>query len=90
MTWNKFFHSFLATAEATAMIFMIFIGADVLNAALALTQIQTHLVQLVSGWHVAPIWIMVGIVILHILLGCVTEELSIVLLTISPSYLSVA
>jgi C4-dicarboxylate transporter, DctM subunit len=82
MTWKKFFDSFLATAESTAMIFMIFIGADVLNSALALTQIQTHLVGLVSGWHVAPIWIMVGIVILHILLGCVTEELSIVLLTI--------
>jgi TRAP-type C4-dicarboxylate transport system permease large subunit len=64
------------------MIFMIFIGADVLNSALALTQVQTQLVQIVSGWHVAPIWIMVGIVILHILLGCVTEELSIVLLTI--------
>jgi tripartite ATP-independent transporter DctM subunit len=82
MTWKKFIHSFLATAEATAMIFLIFIGADVLNSALALTQVQTHLVQLVSGWHVAPIWVMVGIVVLHILLGCVTEELSIVLLTI--------
>ena len=82
MTWRKFVNSFLATAEATAMIFMIFIGADVLNSALALTQIQTHLVQIVSGWHVSPIWIMVGIVVLHILLGCVTEELSIVLLTI--------
>jgi tripartite ATP-independent transporter DctM subunit len=82
LTWKKFIQCFLATAESTAMIFMIFIGADVLNSALALTQIQTHLVQLVTGWHVAPIWIMVGIVILHILLGCVTEELSIVLLTI--------
>ena len=82
MTWKKFIDSFLATAESTAMIFLIFIGADVLNSALALTQIQTHLVQLVSDWHVAPIWVMVGIVILHILLGCVTEELSIVLLTI--------
>jgi tripartite ATP-independent transporter DctM subunit len=82
LTWRKFIQCFLATAESTAMIFMIFIGADVLNSALALTQIQTHLVQIVSGWHVSPIWIMVGIVVLHILLGCVTEELSIVLLTI--------
>ena len=82
MTWGKFIQSFLSTAEATAMIFLIFIGADVLNSALALTQIQTQLVQIISGWHVSPIWIMVGIVVLHILLGCVTEELSIVLLTI--------
>ena len=82
MTWKKFIHCFLATAESSAMIFLIFIGADVLNSALALTQIQTQLVQLVSGWHVSPIWIMVGIVVLHLLLGCVTEELSIILLTI--------
>jgi TRAP-type C4-dicarboxylate transport system permease large subunit len=64
------------------MIFLIFIGADVLNSALALTQVQTQLVNLVAGWHVSPIWIMVGIVVLHLLLGTVTEELSIILLTI--------
>jgi tripartite ATP-independent transporter DctM subunit len=82
MTWKKFIHCFLATAESSAMIFLIFIGADVLNSALALTQIQTQLVQLVTSWHVSPIWVMVGIVVLHLLLGCVTEELSIILLTI--------
>ncbi|MBK6007486.1 TRAP transporter large permease [Ramlibacter ginsenosidimutans] len=82
MSWRKFLDCFLATAESSAMIFLIFIGADVLNSALALTQIQSQLVSLINGWHVAPIWVMVGIVILHILLGTVTEELSIVLLTI--------
>jgi C4-dicarboxylate transporter, DctM subunit len=82
MSWAKFLHSVEATAESSAMIFLIFIGADVLNSALALTQIQTQLVSIIQGLHVAPIWVMVGIVILHILLGTVTEELSIVLLTI--------
>jgi TRAP-type C4-dicarboxylate transport system permease large subunit len=82
MTWRKFLDSFLATAESSAMIFLIFIGADVLNSALALTQIQTHLLAIVNNLHVAPIWIMVAIVLLHIVLGTVTEELSIVLLTI--------
>ena len=82
MSWRKFLDCFLSTAESSAMIFLIFIGADVLNSALALTQIQTQLVQLVNNWHVAPIWVMVAIVALHIVLGTVTEELSIVLLTI--------
>ena len=82
MTWKQFIHCFLATAESTAMIFLIFIGADVLNSALALTQVQTELVKIVNGLHVSPIWIMTGIVVLHLLLGCVTEELSIILLTI--------
>lgn len=82
MTWTKFKHSFYATAESSAMIFLIFIGADVMNSALALTQIQHHLVDLIASWHLAPIWVMVAIVVLHVLLGTVTEELSIVLLTI--------
>ena len=82
MTWRGFLDSFYGTAEATAMIFLIFIGADVLNSALALTQVQTLLLSLVTGWQVSPIWIMVGIVILHLLLGTVTEELSIILLTV--------
>jgi C4-dicarboxylate transporter, DctM subunit len=82
MTWRKFLDCFLATAESSAMIFLIFIGADVLNSALALTQVQSHLVALINSWHVSPIWIMAGIVLLHLLLATVTEELSIVLLTI--------
>ena len=82
LSWQGFLDCFYATAESSAMIFLIFIGADVLNSALALTQIQTQLVNVVSGWHVSPIWIMVGIVLLHLLLGTVTEELSIILLTI--------
>jgi TRAP-type mannitol/chloroaromatic compound transport system permease large subunit len=32
MTWQKFKHCFYATAEGSAMIFMIFIGADLMNA----------------------------------------------------------
>jgi C4-dicarboxylate transporter, DctM subunit len=82
LTWAKFMHCFYATAESSAMIFLIFIGADVMNSALALTQIQTHLVGLIDSWHMQPIWVMVAIVALHVLLGTVTEELSIILLTI--------
>jgi C4-dicarboxylate transporter, DctM subunit len=53
-----------------------------MNSALALTQIQHQLVSLISGWGLAPIWVMVAIVALHLFLGTVTEELSIILLTI--------
>jgi C4-dicarboxylate transporter, DctM subunit len=82
MTWEKFKSCFYGTAISSAMIFLIFIGADVMNSALALTQIQHQLVAIITGWNVAPIWVMVAIVALHIVLGTVTEELSIILLTI--------
>ena len=43
MTWEKFKQCFYATAEASAMIFMIFLGADLMNSALALTQVPAQL-----------------------------------------------
>jgi C4-dicarboxylate transporter DctM subunit len=82
MTATKFKSCFYATAQSSAMIFLIFIGADIMNAALALTQIQSHVLELISSWNLAPLWVMVAIVALHMVLGTVTEELSIILLTI--------
>ena len=82
LTWSKFLHCFYATAQSSAMIFLIFIGADIMNSALALTQIQHQLVTLINGWNVTPMTVMWAIIALHIVLGMVTEELSIVLLTI--------
>lgn len=71
-----------ATAQSTGMIFLVFLGADIMNSALVLTQLQQHLLDLVQHLQLAPIWIMVAIVLLHLVLGTVTEELSIILLTI--------
>ena len=82
MTWKKFKSCFYATAQSSAMIFLIFVGADIMNAALALTQIQTHVTDLINGWNVTPFWVMAAIIAFHIVLGTVTEELSIILLTI--------
>jgi C4-dicarboxylate transporter DctM subunit len=43
LTLKKVAHCFYATAAASAMIFLIFIGADMMNAALALTQVPAQL-----------------------------------------------
>ena len=37
---------FVGTAETSAMVFMIFLGADMMNSALALTQMPANL----AGW----------------------------------------
>lgn len=82
MTLEKFKICFYATAQSSAMIFLIFVGADIMNSALALTQIQTIVLEMINNWHVTPFTVMVAIIALHIVLGMVTEELSIILLTI--------
>jgi tripartite ATP-independent transporter DctM subunit len=74
--------SFLGTAETSAMVFMIFLGADMMNAALALTQMPAALAQWVSHLDVAPLMIVAGVLLMYVALGCVMDELSMLLLTI--------
>ncbi len=82
MTWRKFKQCFYATAEASAMIFMIFLGADLMNSALALTQVPNQLAAVVSGWGLPPIAVVAAILLFYVVLGSVMDELSMLLLTI--------
>jgi C4-dicarboxylate transporter, DctM subunit len=72
----------LATAETSAMVFLIFLGADMMNAALALTQMPAHVANWVSHLQVPPLAIVALVLLLYVLLGCVMDELSMLLLTI--------
>jgi C4-dicarboxylate transporter DctM subunit len=82
LTLAKLKQCFLATAEGSAMIFMIFLGADVMNSALALSQIPAQLASLVQGWGLAPLVVVSCILLLYVVLGAVMDELSMILLTI--------
>jgi tripartite ATP-independent transporter DctM subunit len=72
----------LSTAETTAMVFMIFLGADMMNATLALTEMPKMVATWVAGLPVPPLGIVTAVLLLYILLGCVMDELSMLLLTI--------
>ncbi|MBL8326716.1 MAG: TRAP transporter large permease [Rubrivivax sp.] len=80
--WRKFKLCFYATAEASAMIFMIFLGADLMNSALALTQVPAQLAGVVQGWGLAPLAVVGAILVFYVVLGAVMDELSMILLTI--------
>jgi C4-dicarboxylate transporter DctM subunit len=82
MNWEKFRRSLLSTAVASGMIFGIFLGADMMNAALALTQMPATLARMVGESGFSPVLIMVGIMLFYIALGCVMDELSMIMLTI--------
>jgi C4-dicarboxylate transporter, DctM subunit len=74
--------AFLGTAETSAMVFMIFLGADMMNSALALTQMPARLADWVSHLQVSPLVIVAAVLAFYVLLGCVMDELSMLLLTI--------
>ncbi len=82
ITWAKFKLCFYATAESSAMIFLIFIGADFMNSALALTQVPNQLAGAVGNWGLSPLMVVTAILLFYVVLGAVMDELSMLLLTI--------
>lgn len=82
LNWPALERCFLGTAETTGMIFMIFIGADILNSALALSQMPAQLATLVAQSGMPPLAVIVAILAFYVVLGCVMDELSMLLLTI--------
>jgi tripartite ATP-independent transporter DctM subunit len=78
--------SALGTAQATAMIFLVLLGADMLNTALALSQMPAELANWVKGSGLSPLLVMIAILVIYILLGCVMDSLAMILLTIPIFY----
>lgn len=72
----------LGTAETSAMVFMIFLGADMMNATLALTEMPKLVAAWLSALPVPDLAIVGAVLLLYVLLGCVMDELSMLLLTL--------
>jgi tripartite ATP-independent transporter DctM subunit len=82
LDWRGIRTSFLGTAETSAMVFMIFLGADMINASLALTAMPAAVADWVGHLPVAPLAIVGAVLVLYVILGGVMDELSMMLLTI--------
>lgn len=68
------------------MIFMVLIGADLLNSALALTQMPNQLADWVVAQQFAPLFVLFCIIFIYLVLGCVMDSLAMILLTIPIFY----
>ena len=78
--------SLLGTAMATAMIYLVLLGADMMNTALAVSQMPVELAEWVKGSGMSPLLVMGLILVIYVLLGCVMDALAMILLTIPIFY----
>ncbi|MDO8361032.1 MAG: TRAP transporter large permease [Devosia sp.] len=82
LTGKSFTEAILATASSTAMIFLIVLGAAALNSFLAMSQLPQFAANWVTAQGFNPWVVLVAILILYLILGCVMDSLSMILLTI--------
>lgn len=78
--WRTIAQSFVPTAQATGMILTVLIGATMMNAALAVSQVPVNLATWLTALEMPPL-VVVGVFLAgFILLGCVLDELAMLLL----------
>lgn len=70
------------SANTTAMLFIINVGALFFSRFFALTDIPTELAMLVQGWDVPRSVILIGILVVYFLLGMIMVEIGMYALTL--------
>jgi tripartite ATP-independent transporter DctM subunit len=79
---HGFIECVYGTAQATGMIFLILLGADIMNVFLALTQMPAELSKWVVGLGLSPLLVLFVILCIYLVLGCIMDSLSMILLTV--------
>jgi len=79
---GKLREAFESTASATAMVFMIVLGAAAYNTFLALSQLPQELASWVGDQGFGPYAVLSAILVFYLVFGCVMDSLSMILLTI--------
>ena len=82
MRLQGFVDTMLETAPTSAMIFVILLGAGVLNAFLGFSQLPIWTADLFQNSGLPPYLIVLGMIILYLFLGCIMDSLAMILITI--------
>lgn len=86
VTWREFLTATFDSVRATAMIFAVIIGAELFSNFVNFAGLPDGLASLVIDLEL-PVWAVICMIILiYMILGCVLESLSMVLLTVPVFY----
>ncbi|MCW9043640.1 MAG: TRAP transporter large permease [Pseudopelagicola sp.] len=88
LSWAGLWESILETAKATAMIFLILLGAELFKGFLALTRAPALLADWVQVADLSPMIVLAVMLLAYLIFGCVMDSLSMILLTV-PIFLPV-
>ncbi|WP_106743941.1 TRAP transporter large permease [Yoonia maritima] len=82
LNWKVLRGSILETATGTGMIFFIVLGAAFYNGFLALSHVPQELSGWVTSQGFSPWAVMILILVFYLILGCLMDSLSMILLTV--------
>lgn len=82
LTWAGLLDALGQTVRTTAMIFLIIIGADLFGYFMALSQTPLAMANWLVELKVGPVVVIWIIIFVYLVLGCLMDELAMILLTV--------
>lgn len=86
LTWDVLSRAALDAAVTSAMLYLIVIGGLVFSRMLVLTGTVQGIVSFTTDLHLSPIVLLILLSILYLILGCLVDTLSMLLLTLPFVY----
>ena len=81
MSWRNFHESLMGATRLYCMIALILAGAAFLTLAMGYIGLPRHLAEWIGGLGLSPFWLLFGLMIFYIVLGCFLDGISMVVLT---------
>lgn len=82
LRWAKLYEIIKDTVHTSGMMFAVLIGATVFGEFINLTNVHSYIVTLVDQSWMSPMAVIFIMVVIYIVLGCVLESISMILLTL--------
>ena len=83
LNWQNFIDSLLSATRTSAMIAFILAAAASLSLAMGFLGLPEAVAQWVGSLNLTPFWLLMGLFLLYIVLGCFLDGISCVALTIA-------
>jgi C4-dicarboxylate transporter, DctM subunit len=81
MNWKTFVESLMGATRLYCMIALILAGAAFLTLAMGYIGLPRHLAEWIGGMGLSPFWLLFGLMIFYVVLGCFLDGISMVVLT---------
>lgn len=82
LRWKDIYVILVDTAKTSTMMFAIILGAALFGEFVNITGVHEGLLKIIQGSGLPPFGVILLMILIYILLGCVLESLSMILLTV--------
>ncbi|HPY41950.1 MAG TPA: TRAP transporter large permease, partial [Thiolinea sp.] len=86
ISWRTLYEVLTETAHTSASLFFVVIGALIFSNFITRAEFPDYLLQFVQSYNLSPMMVIFMILCIYILLGCILESLSMMLLTVPIFY----